>query len=585
MAATATTKRKPSAAELRRNLLNAERSKRQSEAAAAARAAKVAATDAANRSKLAEVVAPPKPAANVVTIRPQAGPQEAFLASSADIAIYGGAAFAGKTFALLLEPLRHVSNAQFRAVIFRRETPQIRNPGGLWDESMSLYPKLRSRPVQSVLEHNFPSGAQIKFAHLEHRDTVYDWDGSQIPFIGFDQLEHFDGFQFFYMLSRNRSASGVRPYIRATCNPDPDSFLAQFLAWWIDQETGLPIPERSGKTRWMMRDGDNILWFATREEARAAFADDPEADPKSVAFFPGNIFDNQIGMKNDPGYLGNLKAMQLVERERLLGGNWKVRPSAGLMFRREWCPVVEAAPADTIWVRYWDLAATEKIETNDPDWTVGVKLGYCSRLKHYFIANARRMRESAGKVREAMLNVASEDGVSTCVGVPQDPGQAGKDQAQGLIKNLDGYSASARIESGDKVVRFSPFSAQCEAGNVFLLRGISEDFLGGLESFPDGKHKDDADACSGAYAMFQEGRSMGLFDYMKQQYEAQRKPPLPEIVVDAASSLPSSTASAETVEERSSAVSAPIAVGPGGVPSGYGKPHQHPAGALMRGME
>lgn len=462
---------------------------------------------------------PPRAPGTPLQIRPQPGPQEDFLSSDADIAIYGGAAFAGKTFAMLLEPTRHIDNPLFRGVIFRRETPQIRNPGGLWDESMGLYPKLGSDPVASFLQHTFPSGAQIKFAHLEHKDTVYDWDGAQVPFFGFDQLEHFDEFQFFYMLSRNRSASGIRAYIRATCNPNPDSFLATFLAWWIDQETGYPIPERAGKTRWMLREGDQIMWFDTLEAALAS-TNDPDVDPKSVAFFPGTIQDNQIGMKNDPGYLGNLKAMQRVERERLLGGNWKIRPSAGLMFRREWCETIDIAPADTQWVRYWDLAATKpSAENPDPDWTVGVKLGYSYKIKKYILAAAARDRDSPGAIRDLIRNTATADDTHTRVGIPQDPGQAGKDQAQGLIKHLDGFSASSRIESGDKVVRFSPFSAQAEAGNVLLLRGLSEDFLRGLESFPDGKHKDDADACSGAYAMFQEGRGMGLFEYMRQQYE------------------------------------------------------------------
>ena len=64
-----------------------------------------------------------------------------------------------------------------------------------------------------------------------------------------------------------------------------------------------------------------------------------------------------------------------LERERVFAGNWKIRPAAGLYFKREWCAVVDAAPADLDIVRYWDLAATEKTQFNDPDWTVGVKLG------------------------------------------------------------------------------------------------------------------------------------------------------------------------------------------------------------------
>ena len=90
------------------------------------------------------------------SIRPQPGPQSTFLSSPADIAIYGGSAGGGKTWALLLEPLRHVGNRQFGAVIFRRETPQIRNKGGLWDESTALYPLVGATPRESVLEWRFP---------------------------------------------------------------------------------------------------------------------------------------------------------------------------------------------------------------------------------------------------------------------------------------------------------------------------------------------------------------------------------------------------------------------------------------------
>src|SRR6266850_7935610 len=95
-----------------------------------------------------------------------------------------------------------------------------------------------------------PRASKIKFSHLQLETTVHDWQGAQITLICFDELTHFTAYQFFYMVSRNRSTCGVRPYIRATCNPDADSWVAEFLAWWIDQETGLPIPERAGVLRY-----------------------------------------------------------------------------------------------------------------------------------------------------------------------------------------------------------------------------------------------------------------------------------------------------------------------------------------------
>ena len=96
------------------------------------------------------------------------------------------------------------------------------------------------------------------------------------------------------------------------------------------------------------------------------------ARPISDTFIPAKVFDNPALLRVNPDYLAWLLALPLLECERLLGGNWKIWPAAGLYFKREWCAVVDEVPAefDHI-VRYWDLAATEKTEFNDPDSTVG----------------------------------------------------------------------------------------------------------------------------------------------------------------------------------------------------------------------
>jgi hypothetical protein len=72
-------------------------------------------------------------------IGPQPGPQSIFNATKADIAIFGGGAGGGKTWSLIHECLRHIDKEGFGAVIFRRESTQITNEGGLWDKSFELY--------------------------------------------------------------------------------------------------------------------------------------------------------------------------------------------------------------------------------------------------------------------------------------------------------------------------------------------------------------------------------------------------------------------------------------------------------------
>jgi predicted phage terminase large subunit-like protein len=437
--------------------------------------------------------------AETKTIGPQPA-QERFLASPADIAIYGGAAGGGKSWALLMEPLRHVANGQFGAVFFRRTTVQIRNEGGLWDESTKLYPLIGASPKEHVLEWKFPSGASVSFAHLEHEKNVYDWQGSQVPLICFDELTHFSQRQFWYMLSRNRSMCGVRPYVRASCNPDADSWVAEFIAWWIDPETGQAIPERSGVVRWFVRVNDKLVWADTAEELRASFSETP---PKSVTFVPAKLSDNRAMMAADPGYLANLMSLPTVERERLLGGNWKIRPAAGLYFKRGWCRVIEAPPPDMELFRGWDLAATPKTDGNDPDWTAGTKIGRCRQTGRYVVLHHVRERAGPMDVERLIRNTATQDGRTVEISLPQDPGQAGKAQMAAMVRVLEGYTARATPETGDKVTRFGPFSAQAQAGNVDVLKGDwNEEWFIALEGFPEAKHDDDADSTSRAFNGF-----------------------------------------------------------------------------------
>src|SRR5467141_1914418 len=329
------------------------------------------------------------------------------------------------------------------------------------------------------------------------------------------------------MVSRNRSTCGVRPYIRATCNPDADSWVAEFLAWWIDQETGFPLPERVGVLRYYIRVSDRIVWadraddlmqYMPRPEDLPPGVDPPR--PISVTFIPAKVFDNPALLQVNPDYLAWLLSLPLLERERLLVGNWKIRAAAGLYFKREWCAVVDEVPADLEIVRYWDLAATEKTELNDPDWTVGIKLGR-DKNGGCWLLDMVRERANPGDVERLLLNTATHDGKRVSIGFGKDPGQAGKSQALHLVRALSGFTVTPASKSRDKITRFGPFSSQCRVGNLKIRRGRwNEDLFRVLEGFPDLAHDDEADACSGALDMLNlpmNGR--GIYELYRRQAE------------------------------------------------------------------
>lgn len=429
-----------------------------------------------------------------LTLRPQAGPQEKFLSTPADIALLGGAAGGGKSFALLLEPLRHVHNGGFGAVIFRRTIKQVKTEGGLWDSASEMYAPLGAKSNESDPSWRFASGASVGFAHLEHEKNIYDFQGGQICLICFDELTHFSKKMFFYMLSRNRSTCGVRPYIRATTNPDKSSWVRQFIDWWIypvgNEQAGYPIMERSGMVRWFIVQDDKIIWADTKEE-HGEFAE----DAKSFTFIAANVYDNKILMAKDPGYLANLKALPRVERLKLLGGNWDAVEKAGEYFRREWFRVVESVPGKTgSLIRYWDRAASEK---EGAAWTVGLKMGRTPEGQ-FIVLHMSRFRATPGKRDEMIKNVSVQDGTNTVVWLEQDPGQAGNFEIVYLTKYLAGHTVKANKVGADKVERAGPASSQAEVGNILVLKGDwNEDFFAETEAFPEGEYKDIVDTLSG----------------------------------------------------------------------------------------
>lgn len=344
-------------------------------------------------------------------LAPQAGPQTQFMASSADIIIYGGAAGGGKTYALLLEALRHKDVKSFGAVIFRHNYNQITAEGGLWDASQKIFnqvPDAHSRKSPK-LHWRFDGGAKLSFAHIERDEDLKSWQGTEIAYIGFDELTHFTKHQFLYMLSRNRTTCGIRPYVRATCNPDVDSWVAEFISWWIDQETGYAIPERSGQIRWMVVLNDIIYWGDTPEELAKKYEVNVE-DCKSVTFIASRLEDNKILMESDPGYLANLKAMTEVDTERLLRGNWKIKAAAGSFFKRSQVgEILTEVPKDLVAVcRGWDLAATDKDEDDEAAFTAGVLMGRRENGRFVIIDVINRQLK-AGDVRSTVLVTAKMD--------------------------------------------------------------------------------------------------------------------------------------------------------------------------------
>lgn len=438
-----------------------------------------------------------------LVIKPQPK-QEEFLSTKADIAIFGGGAGGGKTYALLLEPLYYALNPKFRdfgAVIFRRTMPEIKKEQGMLDESMKLYYPLGAVYNKNNNRWTFPSGARVSFAHLQYESDVEAWRGAQIALLEFDQLETFTEYQFWYMLSRNRSTAGIKPYVRATCNPEP-GWLAELLDWWIGDD-GYPIAERSGVLRWFIRDNERVVWADTPDELVEKY---PNTAPKSLTFIPASVYDNAILLAADPTYLSNLQALPYVDRERLLFGNWKIKPTAGKIFNSAWFDIVPTAPAGGQTCLFWDFAATRKsARSPDPDYTAAVAIKKVNG--RWYILDCVAFRGGPAEVERMFVNVsrqaaeeAKNQGSSFMVRWEQEPGSASKRESARLAALLQGIDARAVTVQRDKISRARAMSSQAEMGNVSIVAGKwNADWLAHMHGQPELPHDDIMDASTGAF--------------------------------------------------------------------------------------
>lgn len=230
-----------------------------------------------------------------VIFSPNIGPQEDFLAAAETDVLYGGAAGGGKSYAMLVDPLRYAHRAAHRALIIRRSMPELRE---LIDKSRELYPKAfpgcKYREVEKLW--NFPSGAKIEFGFLERDADVYRYQGQAYSWIGFDEITHLPTeFPWNYLASRLRTTdSEIVPYMRCTANPGGVG------AHWV-------------KKRYIDPNEPNESFIG--------------ADGLTRKFIPARLEDNPY-LAQDGRYEQMLKALPPTQRKQLLEGNWDVNEGA-----------------------------------------------------------------------------------------------------------------------------------------------------------------------------------------------------------------------------------------------------------------
>jgi predicted phage terminase large subunit-like protein len=225
-----------------------------------------------------------------------------------------------------------------------------------------------------------------------------------------------------------------------------------------------------------------------------------------LTFIPASVYDNKILLKKDPDYLANLMSLTLIDMERLLKGNWKIRPEAGKVFDRAWFEIVDIAPVGGTVCRFWDFAATKKeMKGRDPDYSAGVKIRLLRGA--YYIEDCIAVQEGPAEVDRMFKNMAIQDkkeakstGAKYRLRWETEPGASGKRENYRLTTMMAGFDAAGVPPQGDKLSRAKPLAAQSRVGNVYLVRGKwNEEWLKHMHHQPDWPHDDIMDGSSGAF--------------------------------------------------------------------------------------
>jgi len=205
-------------------------------------------------------------------IEPKSTFQERYLQSNAKILVVGGARGSSKSYIGLVRHLRWAHDPFYRGFCIRRNSTAIMKAGGLFDEATDLYrlydPKIKIKLKDQKIV--FSSGASVSFSHYEDDKAGENYRGLQLSNVFYDEATHASEKHIWWLMSCMRTKAKVNPSIWLSCNPDPDSYLFEWIRWWLypegHEKFGLPDPEKNGVTRYVLRVAGVMCWGDTPEE-------------------------------------------------------------------------------------------------------------------------------------------------------------------------------------------------------------------------------------------------------------------------------------------------------------------------------
>ena len=417
----------------------------------------------------------------------------------------------------MCDNLQGIHDPLYFSVFFRSTVTEIDK--GLWPESKRMYmPYLvdtngkfigKAKINEQTKTIVFPSGARTTFGYLSTDKDADAWYGVEITKIYFEECQFRSQYQFDVLKSRNRSMANVAKGIRCTLNPDPNSWIYEWVKPYLDEED-FPIKELSGKTRYYVIVEGELHTSWDEQELIDAWGKEPE----TYTYIPAVLADNEALLRMDDSYRKKLDSLPEAKRKQLLLGCWQSVDSTGIFFKREDVKKASSVPANCFMCRGYDLASTadDSPATKGCDATASVLMAK-SKDGYYYLMSGDYYRKRTGDRDATIAAQGKRDGADVHIVIPKDNGAGGAAAfeylckfliSEGLIPKKDASNSNA-----SKLKRAEPFFTAVQNGLVFIVesgwdRKTLEYFYRELENF-DGvtksnktRHDDFVDAVSTA---------------------------------------------------------------------------------------
>jgi len=400
--------------------------------------------------------------------------QGLLIACPANEILFGGARGGGKTSGIILDFLDNFERlgSSTRGLFLRRTYKELE---GTYDTLNQFL-----KPIDFYFNFGrqiylHPSGASLKLGYMMREEDADNYQGHQYSWIGIDEIGNFSSFRGVDKLISTLRGYKTPPRIVMTANP-------------------------GGRAHDIIKQRFDVL--------------NPYAIKKlengwTRVYIPSLFEENSFLFKKDPLYLKRAtENLPDYLRRAWTFGDWTISSHQGMFFKEEDFrnQFIDSSkiPKLTAVCRAWDRAATVPSESNPyPDWTVGVKIAKGSD-GNYYVLDVIRRRERSANIRSLIVNTAKADGNHCSIVIFQDPGQAGKGEAEDMARLLSGYNVRIFRETGAKYLRWLSFSSAVQNQIVFFVKAnwnlaLIEELCSLTDNQSDYSHDDQADACSLAF--------------------------------------------------------------------------------------